>query len=590
MHRSIDHGHLQDHHPRPGQQESERPRSDQLSGFRQVFTHRVGGSVKHIWFRSLFASMLLFVLVACQSPDDPRDPGINAYVAALPAWETPQVQNVDSRELEEGDLIFDDVLHTCTVETRTLDPEQTTYTDIFLAGLDEDVLYPGSLLQGDDIEQGLLRSVRLPRSPITMTISLNTEETSITVANPTTSAMRTAVANLIRRADTRLGGDTIDVVPGNMFFNRTEAHSYEQSLNAVGISAGYDDKIFTSVNASFNFGSERTADSHTITVNLVEPLFTIFFEEDNLRTPADLFAETVTAEDLRQEESAGRMGRDNLPVYVKSVTYGRVMMYTLTSTEVETFEELETAVRASHGAFGAELDGSVEYGEQERNIIRNSRETLIAFGGSQEASKAAILDLDNFFVPIEATQAVPISYEIRDLKGNVASVGDITEYKVQTCRRAPDVSESFEISLDRLDVHATHCRGFDFFFPVYHDQLYGDLDINREEVWVLPVAGYKEGGEFPVGRQRTVEIPADSGDTIEVRGRVVVRDEGESDLVIRPSINHPPVTFDFEIDPVTLGLEENATGRYTKTVSSYQVGGNCRATLRYSVTYLGPSQ
>ena len=123
------------------------------------------------------------------------------------------------------------------------------------------------------------------------------------------------------------------------------------------------------------------------------------------------------------------------------------MMYTLTSTEVETFEQLQAAVSASHGAFS----GSVDYTQEDRNIISNSQETLIAFGGSQEASKAAILDLEKFFVPVEATQAVPISYEIRDIKGNVARVGDITEYKVQSCTaRDKDRKQRVTVTYDTI--------------------------------------------------------------------------------------------------------------------------------------------
>ena len=389
--------------------------------------------MKFVCLRTLLTSALYFALVACSSPTvEPPvvggdNAGINGYLRDLPAWETPRVQNIDDRKLEEGALTVDDTTYDCTADTRQLDPEKTTYQEIMLAGINENVLYPGSLLQGDDIEQGLLRGIPLARSPITMTISLNVEDPSITVASPTTATMRNAVSELIRRADTRLG--EIDVVPGNIFYNKVESHSYEQSLNEVGISAGYDDKIKTKVDASFNFGSERRASSHTITVYLVEPLFSLEFSDDTLREPADLFAKSVTKADLLQEEAAGRMGADNLPVYVQKVNYGRVLMYTLTSTEVDSFERLAAAVSASHGAFS----GGATYTQEDRNILSNSQETLIAFGGSQEASNAAILDLNKFFVPLEATQAVPISYEIRNLNRGVAKVGDITEYKVQDC-------------------------------------------------------------------------------------------------------------------------------------------------------------
>lgn len=188
---------------------------------------------------------------------------------------------------------------------------------------------------------------------------------------------------------------------------------------------------------------------------MVEPLFKLSFSEDNLRSPADLFTSNVTQQDLQLEESQGRIGNENLPVYVKSVTYGRILMYTLTSSEVDSFEKLSAAVEASFKSFKADSS----YSEESRRIISNSRETFIAFGGSQSASKEAILDLKKFFVPIESSQTVPISYEIRDIKGNVAKIGDITEYKVQNCTSRPNtVKKRVTVTLNRISVQSD-CDG-----------------------------------------------------------------------------------------------------------------------------------
>ena len=486
--------------------------------------------MKLAYFKAFILSLSLLALIACQSTEAPikgggdNQAGIQEFTSALPAWETPRIQNIDNRELTEGVVIENDTTYDCTVETRQLDPTKTTYQEIMLAGISADVLYPGSLLQGDNIEKGLLRSVRVDRAPITMTINLNIEDPSITVPNPSTATMRDAVSELIRRADTRLG--EIDVVPGNIFYNKVEAHSFQQSMNEVGISAGYDDGISSKIDASFNFGSERKASSHTIMVYLVEPLFEISFAEDDLKSPADLFASTVTKADLLQEENAGRMGKDNLPVYVKSIKYGRILMYTLTSSQVETFEELQAAVNGSYGAFS----GGASYTQADRDIIAESQETMIAFGGSQEASKAAILDLEKFFVPIEATQAVPISYEIRDLEGNVAQVGDITEYKVQKCepRDAVPVGEKVRVTLEQVRVH----DACDAFLEGESGEIFGNFSLNGAQVWSIPKSNPREtsDGDFiSINQSRTFDLKYSPVDTVRISGTLADTDGASAD-------------------------------------------------------------
>ena len=56
-----------------------------------------------------------------------------------------------------------------------------------------------------------------------------------------------------------------------------------------------------------------------------------------------------------REETRG--GAGNQPCYVQSVTFGRMVVYTVTSTEATSASELRAAVQASYGAY----EGSGEY-------------------------------------------------------------------------------------------------------------------------------------------------------------------------------------------------------------------------------------
>ncbi len=405
----------------------------------------------------LFISFIMLPLVACSNSSSPNPnpkpnpkpnpedrSEINTYVNSLPDWQTPVTQSTDSRDPEKlkGSFDVDGKKYTCTTEEKNI---QNNYEDIIFAGINSDTLYPGALLQGKGIPTGVFDSVRLARSPVTLTIDLNIENPSIEIDNPTTANMRTKISELIRRADTRLG--EIDVIPGKVSYERAEAHTFEQSLTSIGISAGYKSG-FNSIDADFNFGTGRTVNSHTIIVRFFQPMFTISFDENSIREPASFFANSVTKEDLETEEAAGRIGNDNLPVYVKSVTYGRMLFYTLTSEQVSSYQELEAAVSGVYGAFS----GSAEITDKQRSTLTNSRERLMAFGGSQNAALAAITDLNKFFVPAFATTAVPISYVVKNLDGSIAKIGDTTTFHVQSCTSVTTPTPDKQIIVHLSDV------------------------------------------------------------------------------------------------------------------------------------------
>ena len=398
-------------------------------------------------FRLFFIIVVsAFVLSSCTEGGVIPPKVMHDFARDYPAWQTLTTQNTDTRDLHDsstdGPLIEGNTRYTCTVETKELDPASTTYSDILLAGIKSDVLLPGSLLQGNGIQNHDFNTVKLERAPLTLTIDLPIPDPSITVDNPTTANIKTAVNALIQRADARNNG-VIDVVPGTLKYTKVQGHSYEQSINQVGISASYDDNFITSFNADFNYGKNRKASSQTVLVSVVQPMYTISFSEDTLTSPDDLLAASVTKEDIDRETAAGRVGPNNLPVYVKSVTYGKMMLYSLTSTSVDSFEELLAAVNGSHGNF----TGSVEYTEAHRKIISESTEVLTSFGGSQKASNDAILDLDKYFVPTPAGQAVPLQYQIKDVNQNVAKIGDITTYKVQNCTEIAEAPKPKKIEV-----------------------------------------------------------------------------------------------------------------------------------------------
>ena len=169
--------------------------------------------------------------------------------------------------------------------------------------------------------------------------------------------------------------------------------------------------------------------------------------------PGDFFAADVTQADFDRQRQLGTMGPGNLPCYVQSVTYGRMLVYTMTSTEATSAQELQLAVQASYGAW----EGSGDLDSRQRQLVQNSSIEVQVFGGTQEDQLDAIKqalhtgDFSSFLVPVPSTTAVPLSYRINDLKNRQpAVIGDATQFSIRECEAVNDLR--FTVSLDSITV------------------------------------------------------------------------------------------------------------------------------------------
>ncbi|HUX85876.1 MAG TPA: thiol-activated cytolysin family protein, partial [Chloroflexota bacterium] len=259
----------------------------------------------------------------------------------------------------------------CVVDTKS---QTTTQKVIVAAGSGTGALWPGAVIQGQDIASGNLLVLPLARAPITLSINLAISDPTITVDDPYSGSVQEAISTLQRAADQRLGG--IDVVPATMSYVREEAYSFNQAMLSIGISANYA-APFAGAGLDTSFSRERQVGAHTIIVKFYQPMYTIQIDDDRVATPSDLFASTVSVDDFKQQQALGRLAPNNPPVLVKSVTYGRMMVFTMTSTQVESAQRLMAAINAVFGNFS----GSAKVAQSDLDIIRNSRIDMKVFGG-----------------------------------------------------------------------------------------------------------------------------------------------------------------------------------------------------------------
>ena len=76
--------------------------------------------------------------------------------------------------------------------------------------------------------------------------------------------------------------------------------------------------------------------------------------------------------------AAGVIGPDNLPVYISEIVYGRMMMFSVTSSASES--EIRAAMQASYNTFVGGV--SAEIDTKNREVLSRSRIAITAVGGA----------------------------------------------------------------------------------------------------------------------------------------------------------------------------------------------------------------
>jgi DNA-binding beta-propeller fold protein YncE len=128
----------------------------------------------------------------------------------------------------------------------------------------------------------------------------------------------------------------------------------------------------------------------------------------------------------------GRIGPNNLPVYVASVTYGQIMMFSATATA--SAGEIQGALSASYNGFVG--GGSASLSAEQRQLLETADIRVVTLGGNGTAVRSMISGGNpaDFFIGSDLiTNAVPIAYTLKDLNGNVAKVAETSDYTLTTC-------------------------------------------------------------------------------------------------------------------------------------------------------------
>ena len=376
------------------------------------------------------------------APEPVRDPAINQIFTNYLTWTQPTHVAEDGRDLQARQWAVGKDQTTCSVN------EPHTVSRVFeeLAAFPfSGPLSPGLIVEGAGIVDGDLRVVPLGRAPLTIVSSLDSANSVVSVEDPTSAALKQAVTDLKRDADAQFTG--IDVTPADITYTREEVHSFEEAFLNMGVSLHYDSP---NLRAQFDssFTQEEASEKHSIVVRLVQPMFTLRADTSTIVEPAEFFAVGTTTGQVDQMINNEVIAAENPPVIIDSVTYGRVMYFTMTNSTVSSASELEVAVEAAWGGVG----GEAELTDRQRQVLSESRLEVIAYGGDQDVAFQAIRSgrLADFFSRVNTTTAAPLSMTVRTLDGELVSVADSATVKSLSCdtRKLP---YTFDVALGSVN-------------------------------------------------------------------------------------------------------------------------------------------
>ncbi len=429
----------------------------------------------------------------------PQGDSIDAYIASLPYLpvDPPQViQGQVSEPARDGD-------YQCVTENLE---ETRQYDRIVAYAANSDSLWPGALVGADSVLSGLFTQIVLPRQPITISVSLENlgGTKQATIPNPSLSSYREALSGIL---DAEITGST----PANLYSEIEQVHSEEQLNMALGIQAGWGLGL-ASVKSSFSF-SNQDVRSHYL-VRYTQAYYTV--DLDAPSTPSAVLDPLVTLADVKQY-----MDEQRPPVYVSSITYGRMVLFTFESEY--SAEEMGAALEFAYsGGYDVSGQVSVTY----KDIISKSKITAFILGGDAGMAVQTIDSYDALIAFIKSggnytreSPGAPIAYKLNYLKDNSpARMSYTTNYDVKECTR---VSQKVRVVLNSIAVDSAGGDGGSDL------ELFGNITAQGSNSVVLFNKGtdnyvvIHEGNQFgqPIA-EGILDVVPQAGEAIQLRANL----------------------------------------------------------------------
>lgn len=295
--------------------------------------------------------------------------------------------------------------------------------DLSYYGANNNITFPGSLLKINSNGTELSPIIGLKRKPLKLSLGIEgatgIEYEPATVDEITKSSVGQGINKMVSEA-TQSGAQLPFVIAVQL----TEIKAKEELNAALGLS--FNVGSFFDLSSKFNF---NTKNENTYAVLTLKQIYYTVDVDYNFEEGAfNLLDDYVT---LEQIENA--CPSNYSPVYVSSVSYGRIAAITIKTSD--SFSELSEKLNLGGGYW--KLDADVEANFDESTQINNLEYNWFVYGGSiagnQEVLNGTnIKDMINSLnQPYDPTKSVgmPISYQLSYIADNSsAKIGYVGDY------------------------------------------------------------------------------------------------------------------------------------------------------------------
>lgn len=361
----------------------------------------------------------------------PGDPAVQAYFDALSNWpkvppasDTPSGVTTVTRDLttaKGGVQRF-----SCKQVTHDIVEQRDEILNFDSAA---EYVKPGVILSGSDFAEGELIPIPLPRAPITLSINVpGVEEPTVRVENPTVANIQKGIATLQARAEEA----TMGSYAAELTYEQHSVQSIEEMAHKLGVSASFD-AAFANGSFSAVFEGASSEEKYTVFSKLLQTMYTISFSHDSFETSRDFFSSSLGMDQLETAENAGYLAADNPPVFIGSVTYGRMVVFTATSTQASSSQHLEAQLNAA----GVNWKGETALTAEQKSFMNSLDIKVLSVGGNQADVSNAIRtgEWSLLYAGADILNSVPLRYTVRSLTGvrPVAAIGDTTQFTASDC-------------------------------------------------------------------------------------------------------------------------------------------------------------
>ncbi|MCB0748312.1 MAG: thiol-activated cytolysin family protein [Ignavibacteriae bacterium] len=483
-------------------------------------------TVKNLIKVTLIVNLIL-LLISCNE-DSPvkvdtekNAADIQEYISKL-SYNPDQMLNVQATGGEESKReVLEDTSSTITAGNTTTICRQTTYNlkknfdQIAILRPTTGIVWAGALVKGNQsLMDGIPEPIGIERAPITFSVNLPGmgANGTRTVNNPAASSVQAAIDSSLEWWNNNAYVDGY-VNAANSSFHLGTSYSSKQLSLDVDLNAEW---ASGSVSTQFNYFSSET--KKVVMAVFKQAFYDVIF--DTPTSPEKVFSEEASLDKVKNiiNDSAA-------PAYIKSVTYGRIIMFRMESTSSYKSADIEAAFRY---AAGYSVDGNLKTTYEE--ILTESSIDLVTIGGnaavatepiSSSKTNSANTILDKVRGIISGQNAVyskdnpgvPIAYSVFYLKDNsLAKLGYTTEYTANECVTTQN-SNTIKVYLDEFVVN-NDCDGWplgdgDFWFRVRilnenNNQLVTQYDSGS---WIK----YGDGDTKKINTTKTFTLPRNVG-------------------------------------------------------------------------------